>query len=116
VLDVELLYFEGCPSWERAWAELGRALVELDLSACVCLRDIAELTDAEKAGFAGSPTIRINGRDLAGYEGPPILACRRYLDNGGRGWPSQAPLRRQLRAASASSAPGGEAAGQSPSR
>lgn len=104
MLEVELLYFDGCPSWERAWAELGRALVELDLSACMRLRNIAELSDAQKAGFGGSPTIRVEGCDLEGYAGPPVTACRRYSDNNGHGWPSQTLLRRKLLAAGAPAA------------
>jgi len=99
VLDVELLYFEGCPSWERAWTELRRAMAELDLDVRVRLRDIGELEESEKVGFAGSPTIRINGRDLEGYAGPAVLACRRYPDNDGHGWPSRPLLFERLRAA-----------------
>lgn len=74
-------------------------MVELDLSVCVRLRDVGELDESEKAGFAGSPTIRINGRDLEGYAGPAVLACRRCQDNDGRGWPSRGLLRERLRAA-----------------
>ncbi len=65
----------------------------------VRLRDIADLTGADKAGFAGSPTIRIDGRDLEGYHGPARMAGRRYLDNDGHGWPGQELLREKLRAA-----------------
>ena len=101
MLEIELLYFEGCPAWERAWTELGRAVAELDLSAHLRVCNIAELGDEEKAGFAGSPTIRIDGHDLEGYRGPPRMACRRYLDNDGRGWPSQTLLQESLRAAQA---------------
>ena len=91
-----MLYFEGCPSWRSAWTELGDVLAELGVDATVRLRDIAHLDERARHGFAGSPTIRIDGRDLEGYDGPPRMACRRYLDNDGRGWPSRALLRRRL--------------------
>ncbi len=104
ILDIDLPYFNGCPSWDRAWAELGCALVQVGVSACVRLRDIADLTDADNAGFAGSPTIRIEGRDLEGYHGPARMARRRYLDNDGHGWPGQEALQEKLRAALAANA------------
>lgn len=97
-MDIELLYFDGCPSWRTAWTELGEVLVELGIDTAVRLRNIDRLGEAELGGFAGSPTIRIDGRDLADYDGPPVMACRRYLDNEGRGWPSRRLLRRRLEA------------------
>lgn len=102
MIEIDLLYFDGCPSWHTAWTELGQALVSLRLDATVNLRNVDQLADGERHGFAGSPTIRINGHDLEGYDGPPTMACRRYLDNGGRGWPSQALLHTRLREAASS--------------
>ncbi|MEX2501469.1 MAG: hypothetical protein WD336_03755 [Trueperaceae bacterium] len=93
---IELLYFDGCPSWEHAWDELGRALAHTGVDAAVHLRNVETLPDAERTGFAGSPTIRIDGVDLEGYDGPAVMACRRYQDNDGRGWPSAALLRERL--------------------
>lgn len=95
---VELLYFDDCPSWEEARAVLERALAATGVAAQVCVVNIADLPAARRGGFAGSPTIRIDGRDLEGYEGPPVLACRCYLENGGRGWPSLEQLQRALKA------------------
>jgi hypothetical protein len=97
--NIELLYFEGCPSWATAWAELGRVVVETGTQATIRLRDIAELPEHERTGFAGSPTIRIDGLDLEGYDGPSVLACRRYPQNDGRGWPTREQLRESLLAA-----------------
>ncbi|MEJ2665695.1 MAG: hypothetical protein P8Z81_01095 [Deinococcales bacterium] len=101
MIGIELVYFEGCRSWQRAWTELGRALVDLGLDASVRLCNVDRLGEDERSGFAGSPTIRIEGWDLEGYAGAPVTACRRYLDNDGKGWPSQALLRERLRTASA---------------
>lgn len=102
-MTIELLYFEGCPSWERAWTELGKAIVETGTDATVRLRDIAVLSEDELVGFAGSPTVRIDGRDLEGYDGPALIACRRYPDNAGLGWPSGGVLRERLEAVRAAS-------------
>ena len=96
---IELLYFDGCPSWERAWSELGRAIVATGVDATVRLHDIAGLDPSDLSGFAGSPTLRVDGRDLEGYDGPALNACRRYEGNEGRGWPTAALLRERLSAA-----------------
>lgn len=96
---IELLYFDGCPSWKRAWNDLGEVLVASRIDATVHVRNIDDLPDDERHGFAGSPTIRIDGHDLEGYDGPPLYACRRYVDNRGLGWPDPRGLRRAIETA-----------------
>jgi len=96
MVKVEVLYFDGCPSWRTAWGKLADVLTELGIDANVSLRNIDDLDPETRHGFAGSPTIRINGRDLEDYDGPPVMACRRYMDNSGRGWPSKTLLRQRL--------------------
>jgi len=96
---IELLYFDGCPSWPRAWAALGQALAEERIDATVRLRDVADLPTEDLAGFAGSPTIRVDGVDLFGYAGPPVMACRRYGHAPAQGWPSVEALRAALEVA-----------------
>ncbi len=103
--QIEVLYVEGCPSWQHAWAELGTVLAESHCEASVRLRDATTMAPEELARFAGSPTIRIDGTDLFGYGGPAVMACRRYEDNGGRGWPSLEALRAHLRGALEAVAP-----------
>jgi len=101
-VQVELVYFDGCPSWEAAWSELGLAIAAKRLRVDVRLVNLEDLPPDRQQGFAGSPTIRVNGRDLEGYDGEPVLACRRYAGNDGRGWPSQEQLREALMAAAES--------------
>jgi hypothetical protein len=96
---IEILYFDGCPSWTHAWAGVGLALAETGIEATVRLRNIEALPPSELAGFAGSPTVRIDGLDVEAYDGPPVVACRRYEENEGRGWPSSALLHERLSAA-----------------
>lgn len=105
MITIELLYFDGCPSWEHAWTELGRAITETGIDATVRLRHLEGVPEHERTGFAGSPTLRIDGRDLEGYDGPAVLACRRYNENAGRGWPSLTLLQERLRTAASEATP-----------
>lgn len=91
-MTIELLYFEGCPSWREAWSALGDALARTGVEAEVRLVDVRASGHPDLTGFAGSPSVRIDGRDLEGYDGPPVDACRRYEANGGKGWPSAEDL------------------------
>ena len=93
MVHVEVLYFDGCPSWHRAWSELGAAIVEAGVDAEVRLRSVEGVANGDLTGFGGSPTILIEGRDLEGFAGPPVWACRRYVGNEGRGWPSREQIR-----------------------
>ena len=63
--ELELLWWEGCPSTERALAELRDALAELGLDGAeIRLREIRTDDEAVQARFAGSPTILIDGDDV----------------------------------------------------
>jgi hypothetical protein len=97
--EIEVLYFDGCPSWQNAWAVLHTVLAESGWEASVRLHDVMTMAPEELVGFAGSPTIRVDRLDLFGYVGPMVMACRRYEDNGGQGWPSAEALRARLEAA-----------------
>ncbi len=80
-MRVELLWWEGCPSHPQALAELREALRDEGIDEQVLeLRHIASDEEAERTGFPGSPTIRIDGRDIdpSGADGPPALSCRIY--------------------------------------
>src|SRR5207245_216483 len=78
--------WEGCPSTERALAELREALVDVGLGdAEIRTREIDTDADAERAGFRGSPTILIDGEAFAGADGDEIgPGCRVYRRRGGR--------------------------------
>lgn len=87
-MKVEILYFDGCPSWREAWTVVGDALARTRVAAEVRLVNVEGMSDEALTGFAGSPTVRIDGRDLERFEGPPVHACRRYMTNDGKGWPA----------------------------
>ena len=103
VVDLELLWWEGCPSTERALDELRAALADVGLGdAEIRTREIETDADAEQAGFRGSPTILIDGVDFAGAaEGEIGLGCRVYRRRDGRISPTPDPddLREALRRA-----------------
>ena len=86
-MNVELLWWEGCPSTERALESVREALSDLGLSSVeVHTREIVTDDDARTAGFVGSPTILIDGMDLvpAADEEHIGLSCRVYRRRDGR--------------------------------
>jgi hypothetical protein len=91
-MDVELLYFDGCPHWKMADARLQQVAGELD--ALVRRRRVQEGDDL--TGFGGSPTILIDGQDPFARAGTVDgLSCRLYSTPEG---PAGSPTLDQLRA------------------
>ena len=64
-MEVEILYFDGCPSYREAQATLEEVLSQGDVSAEV--RPVAVNTDedARRLRFPGSPTLRVDGEDCS---------------------------------------------------
>jgi hypothetical protein len=109
MMRVELLWWEGCPSTERALRELREALRDEGLAETpVALREIISEEDARAAGFPGSPTILIDGADAVPVPGeePGGLTCRIYRRRDGRISPTPDPadVREALRRALAGEA------------
>ena len=98
-LQVELLYFEGCPSYQTAARLLREALIEECMSPAIEAIRIESEADAQQLKFVGSPTIRIDGNDpfLSG-EANYGLECRLFTTPEGlKGWPTKDMLREALR-------------------
>jgi hypothetical protein len=97
---VELLWWRGCPSWERCLVELRQGMAEIGLDPeSVEVREIRTEADAAREGFPGSPTIRVDGRDVQDPGDQPVgLSCRIYRLDDGRvsPLPDPAGLRRVL--------------------
>jgi hypothetical protein len=92
--EVELLWWEECPSWERALAMLRAAMADAGLDPeSVVVREIDTEQGAERESFVGSPTIRIDGADIQppGEDEPVGLACRVYRRRDGRTSPLPDP-------------------------
>ena len=94
---VEVLYTPGCPNHKPVMERIRKLLRSESLEAAVQETAIMEERVASALRFPGSPTVRVNGRDVEGGGEQPALACRLYA--GGEGMPSEESLRRAFRAA-----------------
>lgn len=77
---IELLYFTGCPNYQRALTVLQEAIKAAKLRASIDMVAVETQEEAERQRFYGSPTIRVNGVDIAPLDpfAQPALACRVY--------------------------------------
>ena len=98
-MKVEVLYVAECPSHPAAVKLVRDVLNSEGVVTEVCevlVRDDSMATDL---AFSGSPTIRINGRDIAG-ESPHAkavgLSCRLYPDSVEIGLPPIEMVRRAV--------------------
>jgi len=103
-MRIELLYFDGCPSYETLLPRLRLLLERHGIDEPVELRRVETLEAAERERFLGSPTVRIDDEDIepeAAKRSDFGLKCRLYRnDDGGRtGTPSDAMVARALRRA-----------------
>jgi hypothetical protein len=95
-VSVEFLYWEGCPSYPEARELLEEVLQARGVDSTVNVREVRTREEARELAFPGSPTIRVDGRDVdpAGAEEPPSLSCRIYHLPNGR--VSPVPTREQI--------------------
>ncbi len=99
-MRVELFYWDGCPSYPEAEKVLGDVLRSRGLDDQIVRLEVKTQEEAEALRFPGSPTIRIDSRDIdpSGADGPPALSCRIYHLPDGRvsPVPSRESLERAL--------------------
>ncbi len=92
-MRVELLYFDGCPSHEALLPRLRVLLEEAGVEGSLELRRVESQEVAESERFLGSPTVRVNGRDVepgAERRTDVGLKCRLYPTSAGlRGEPPE---------------------------
>ena len=110
-MNIELLWFEGCPNHHAARALVEEILAEQDIEATIETIEVPDLETGERVRFPGSPTIRINGTDVEpGYEdtGAVTPRCRVYLTpNGYTGVPEREWVDDAIRAVAQSGQPNG---------
>jgi len=78
-MRVEVLYFDGCPSHARLLPRV-RELTD-EAGAELVLRRVETPQQAERERFLGSPTVRVDGRDVepgASERTDYGLKCRIY--------------------------------------
>jgi hypothetical protein len=98
-MKIQLLYFDGCPSWEHGLQNLQAALQEEGLDASVELIKVESDEDAGRMKFPGSPTFRVDGRDLWPDQREAYsLSCRVYpTPDGLKGYPTIAMFKNALK-------------------
>jgi hypothetical protein len=98
-MQIELLYFDGCPSWEGALENLKAALQAEGLQAEIHLVKVESDEEAARLKFLGSPSFRVDGVDWWPEERKRYnLSCRVYATpQGMRGAPTVEMLREKLR-------------------
>ncbi len=101
-MKVELLWFDGCPSYQTARALLEQVLREEKIDAAIEMVQVHDNADAAAKRFLGSPTIRLNGADPFVEAGQDDFAmqCRVYrTPQGLKGSPTKEMLRAAVRSA-----------------
>jgi hypothetical protein len=106
---VEVLYVRDCPHYAGALALVERVRAELGIDAELRSSLIGDQAAAERARFPGSPTIRVDGRDVEPTSPATrmaSLACRLYRhEHGLAGQPAERWVRDALLAAGRADAP-----------
>jgi hypothetical protein len=107
---VEILWWSGCRSTEAMAEQVEAALADLGLAGVAMeRREVTDEAQARRERFVGSPTVRVEGRELfpPGPSEPASLTCRVYRLRDGRFSPTPDPadLRDALRGALATRSP-----------
>lgn len=94
-MKIQFLFWEDCSSHPGAWQRLHDVLDELGIEAAVERIEITTDAEAQQWGFAGSPTILVDGQDIDPQPNRPArLTCRIYFHEDGR--PSPLPSRAMI--------------------
>ncbi len=100
-MKIEILYFEGCPNHEPTVLLFNETVSELGIDAEINMVKVKDNDDAIDKKFVGSPSIRINGKDLEiDDENEPAqysMQCRMYsFGKDQSGIPPKELLKRRL--------------------
>ena len=100
ILNLELLYLEGCTAWHQVLENLKQALQSQGVALKVSLTRVVGARHARTLRFQGCPAIRLGGKDLfpetAAGNG---LTCQLYSTGEGlKGWPTVRMILQRLRA------------------
>ena len=99
-MKIEILTFEGCPNAAAARELVERVVDDSRVEAEVAYVNVPDPETAEGLRFLGSPTVRVDGRDIepgADDRTEYVLACRIYrTEHGLTGVPDDGWLRAAL--------------------
>lgn len=63
-MTIELLHTKGCQGYHKALDELEDAMADMGLEPRCDIRLVRTQEEAQQLKFFGSPTLRINGKDI----------------------------------------------------
>ena len=102
---VEIFYFDGCPNHEGTRALVERVAAELQVEPEIAHIQVADAKTAVQRRFLGSPTVRVDGRDVepgAEKRSDFVFSCRVYRsERGFSGQPDPGWVREALSKAAA---------------
>src|SRR5713101_1751941 len=84
-MKIELLYIAECPNYRKAARMLRESLREFGFRDEVSEIEVTDSAQAETLAFMGSPSIRIEGKDIepvASSQPAYGFSCRTYLVGG----------------------------------
>ncbi len=84
MIQVELIYDSDCPAAPQARENLREALLGAGLAPRWVEWERSSPATPERVRAYGSPTILVNGRDVAGSEAAGAACCRIYQPQAGR--------------------------------
>jgi hypothetical protein len=97
-MKIEVFYVPGCPNHEPAVEAVTNVLASEALETEICEVPVRSEGEAQLLEFPGSPTVRVDGRDVEPESASMFgFACRLYMN--GMGVPSEAMIRNAVLAA-----------------
>jgi hypothetical protein len=98
-MKIELLYFDGCPTWQIGLENMKAALQIEGLDVYVELVEVLDDADATRKRFLDSPSFRVNGVELWNdIRDAYSLSCRIYsTPDGMKGSPTVSMLDEAIR-------------------
>jgi len=102
-MNIELLVFDGCPNSEPTEKLIRETVSELGGDGKIEVVTVVDNDDAVEKRFLGSPSVRVNGKDLEIEENETTqysMRCRLYrTEDGQTGAPSKELLTKAIQAA-----------------
>jgi|SRR5687768_2633417 len=80
-MTIEILYFEGCPNADPAFARVREVVRAMGLEAEILEIVVEDEADALRRRFLGSPSVRVDGVDIepaARGRTDYTMTCRLY--------------------------------------
>ncbi|HWR65347.1 MAG TPA: hypothetical protein VN364_04465 [Bellilinea sp.] len=98
MINIVLLYFIGCLSWQKGLENLKSAIAAENLEPNIQLVRVESNKEAKNWKFLGSPSFRVNGQELWPEEQEDYyLGCRVYnTGHGFSGFPSVEMIQAKL--------------------